>query len=132
MVQRDDYNGPVLNLGKDADGKVRQAQIFANTGINLIANLGSGTPLHQLPRLPHPSQVKSALLPKVQSTEAGCLGSLIWTRTLIRTGPLPRGEGENASSYNVNVYFWIGNLLNSRNINSVYPLHRASLTTMAT
>jgi len=33
---------------------------------------------------------------------------------------ITRGEGAEASSYNINVYFWIGNLLNTRNINSVY------------
>ena len=35
-----DYNGPVINLGKNADGSLKQIQLFANAGINMIANLG--------------------------------------------------------------------------------------------
>ena len=35
----DDYNGPIVNLGKNADGTAKQNQLFVNTGVNLIANL---------------------------------------------------------------------------------------------
>ena len=31
-----------------------------------------------------------------------------------------KGEGEAAKTTNLNVYLWIGNLLNTRNVNSVY------------
>ena len=30
------------------------------------------------------------------------------------------GEGEAAKTTNLNIYLWIGNLLNTRNVNSVY------------
>ena len=113
------YNGPVLNLGKDADGNPNQIQLLANTGINFIANLGSGTPYTA-------STIATPITGEISpSTEGSINGSrLPWQfnldLNLDKNWTITRGDGDDAHSYNVNVYFWIGNLLNSRNINSVY------------
>jgi len=116
----ENYNGPVVNMGKDADGKAKQVQLFANTGVNFIGSLGSGTP-YTASVIPTP--ITGEISP---STEGSINGSrLPWQFNLdmnvdknftVNYG----GEGENAKSMNLNVYFWIGNLLNTRNINSVY------------
>ena len=115
----DDYNGPIVNLGKNADGTAKQVQLFANTGVNLIANLGSGTP-YTASVIPTP--ITGEISP---STEGSINGSrLPWQFSmdlnLDKNWSITRGEGADAHSYNVNVYFWINNLLNTRNINSVY------------
>ena len=113
------YNGPVVNIGKNADGSNRQVQLFANTGINFISNLGSGTPYTA-------STIATPITGEISpSTEGSINGSrLPWQfnldLNLDKNWAITRGEGAEASSYNINVYFWIGNLLNTRNINSVY------------
>ncbi|MFM1931533.1 MAG: hypothetical protein RL226_836 [Bacteroidota bacterium] len=105
-----DYNGPVLG----------DKQIFANTGVNFIANLGSGTP-YTASNIAFP--VTGEISP---STEGSINGSrLPWQFTLdmnldknftLAFG----GEGDKAKTVNLNVYLWVSNLLNTRNINSVY------------
>ena len=113
------YNGPVVNIGKNADGSKRQVQLLANTGINFISNLGSGTPYTA-------STIATPITGEISpSTEGSINGSrLPWQFNLDlnfdKNWAITRGEGAEASSYNINVYFWIGNLLNTRNINSVY------------
>ncbi len=114
-----DYNGPVINLGKNADGSANQIQLLANAGINLIANLGSGTPYTA-------STIATPITGEISpSTEGSINGSrLPWQfnmdANIDKNWTITKGEGDDAHSYNVNVYFWIGNLLNTRNINSVY------------
>ncbi len=114
-----DYNGPVINLGKNEDGSKKQIQLFANTGVNMIANLGSGTPYTA-------STIATPITGEISpSTEGSINGSrLPWQfnmdMNIDKNWAISKGEGEDAHSYNVNVYFWIGNLLNTRNINSVY------------
>jgi outer membrane receptor for ferrienterochelin and colicin len=114
-----DYNGPVINLGKSKDGSARQIQLFANTGVNMIANLGSGTPYTA-------STIATPITGEISpSTEGSINGSrLPWQFNMDvnidKNWAITKGEGDDAHSYNVNVYFWIGNLLNTRNINSVY------------
>ena len=113
------YNGPVINVGKNADGSAKEIQLLANMGINFIANLGSGTPYTA-------STIATPITGEISpSTEGSINGSrLPWQFTLNlnldKNWTITKGTGEDASSYNVNVYFWIGNLLNTRNINSVY------------
>ena len=113
------YNGPVINVGKKADGSAKEIQLLANMGINFIANLGSGTPYTA-------STIATPITGEISpSTEGSINGSrLPWQFTLNlnldKNWTITKGTGEDASSYNVNVYFWIGNLLNTRNINSVY------------
>jgi len=112
----EDYNGPIANIG----GKERQ--LFANTGLNFIANLGSGTPYTA-------STIATPITGEISpSTEGSINGSrLPWQFNLdanldknftITYGG--KGEGEAAKTTNLNVYLWIGNLLNTRNVNSVY------------
>ena len=113
------YNGPVINVGKNADGSPKEIQLLANMGVNFIANLGSGTPYTA-------STIATPITGEISpSTEGSINGSrLPWqfnlNLNLDKNWTITKGTGEDASSYNVNVYFWIGNLLNTRNINSVY------------
>ena len=114
-----DYNGPVIVTGKNEDGSSREWQLLANTGVNFIANLGSGTP-YTASTIATP--ITGGISP---STEGSINGSrLPWQFNMDvnidKNWAITKGEGDNAQSYNVNVYFWIGNLLNTRNINSVY------------
>jgi outer membrane receptor protein involved in Fe transport len=104
-----EYNGPMLG----------EVQVLANTGVNLIANLGSGTP-YTASVIPTP--VTGEISP---STEGSINGSrLPWQfnldMNLDKNWALTFGEGEDAKEFNLNVYFWVSNLLNTRNINSVY------------
>ena len=108
------YDGPVINIG----GKERQ--IFAEMGVNAIANLGSGTP-YTASSIPTP--ITGEVSP---STEGSINGSrLPWQFNMdlnfdkdfsINLGK----EGEDGKTVNLNVYLWVGNLLNTQNINSVY------------
>ena len=106
-------------MGKNADGSAKQIQLFANAGINMIANLGSGTPYTA-------STIATPITGEISpSTEGSINGSrLPWQfnmdANIDKNWTITKGEGDDAHSYNVNVYFWIGNLLNTRNINSVY------------
>ena len=104
------YNGPVWF----------DKQVFQNTGINFIANLGSGTP-YTASNIPVP--ITGEISP---STEGSINGSrLPWQFNLdmninreftVRVG----GEGEKAKELNMNVYLWVVNVLNIQNINDVY------------
>ncbi|MBM3449124.1 MAG: hypothetical protein FJX90_08470 [Bacteroidetes bacterium] len=105
-----EYNGPVW-FGK---------QIFASTGANFIANLGSGTP-YTAQVLPTP------ITGELSPTTAGGINSarLPWQFTvdlnLDKNIPLTFGkEGDKKKAANLNVYLWVNNLLNTRNIISVY------------
>jgi len=108
------YDGPVINLG----GKERQ--LFAEMGVNVIANLGSGTP-YTASSIPTP--ITGEVSP---STEGSINGSrLPWQFNMdlnfdknfsINIGK----EGDESKTVNLNVYLWVGNLLNTQNINSVY------------
>jgi len=105
-----EYNGPVW-FGK---------QIFANTGANFIANLGSGTP--------YTAQVfPTPITGELSPTTAGGINSarLPWQFTVdinfdknfsLAFG----GEGDKKKAANLNVYLWVTNLLNTQNISSVY------------
>ncbi|NNC82837.1 MAG: TonB-dependent receptor plug domain-containing protein, partial [Flavobacteriales bacterium] len=109
-----DYNGPVW-FGK---------QFFANTGMNLIANLGSGTPY---------SNTKRAVSVLDGRTSGGLAGTLNGARlpsifTLnaqfdknitLKFGK--NDEGEKAKTANLNIYLLINNLLNTQNVVRVYP-----------
>lgn len=105
-----EYNGPVW-FGK---------RIFENTGANLIANLGSGTPYTG-------QQFATPITGEIApSTKGGLNGyRLPWQFNvdfqLDRNFSLVFGkEGEKQRVTNLNVYLWVTNLLNTRNINGVY------------
>jgi hypothetical protein len=105
-----DYNGPVW-FGKP---------IFESTGVNFIANLGSGTPY--TPQI-FPTPITGEISP---STEGSINGArLPWQFTvdmnIDRNFSLAFGKDENKKkAANLNVYLWIINLLNTQNINGVY------------
>jgi hypothetical protein len=105
-----DYNGPVI-----AD-----KQILKNSGANLQIRGGSGTPYN-----PQSNYTSSALFTNTPSPrQAGTINSasIPWTfrfdLNLDHDFSYKKDGGKK--EYNFNVYLQIKNLLNSRNINSVY------------
>lgn len=107
-----DYNGPVLK-GSDF-------QLLANTGANIVANLGSGTPYT-------PQQFATPVTGEISpSTEGSINGArLPWQFSvdlnLDRNFNLKFGEeGEKQKTANLNVYLWVTNLLNTRNVRGVH------------
>jgi hypothetical protein len=106
----DDYNGPMFK------GK----QVLANTGMNFITNLGSGTPYTaQTIATPITGEISP-------STEGSLNGSrLPWQVTLnmnidkswaLKFG----GDDKKGGEAFVNAYLWISNVLNIQNITGVY------------
>ncbi len=105
-----DYNGPII----------KDKQIFANTGVNFIANLGSGTPY--TPAV-YAYPITGEISP---STEGSINGArLPWSFTvdmnIDKNFNLKYGnENEKQKTANLNVYLWVTNLFNTRNIFGVY------------
>lgn len=108
-----DYNGPVWF----------DKQFFANTGLNLIANLGSGTPY---------SNTKRAVSVIDGRSSGGLAGTLNGARLpslftlnaqLDRDVVLKFGkaEGEKRKEANMNIYLLVNNLLNTKNVVNVFP-----------
>lgn len=104
------YNGPMI----------KDFQVLANTGFNFIANLGSGMPYT-------PQQFATPITGELTpSTEGSINGARMpWQFTLDfnadRNIPLSFGkDGDKKKSYNLNVYVWVTNLLNTRNVRNVY------------
>ena len=105
-----DYNGPVW-FGK---------QVFSNTGLNFIAQLGSGTP-YTASNLAVP--ITGEISPSTQGSING--SRLPWQFSLDmnidKNFVLSFGEEDGkAKTLNMNIYLWVSNLLNIQNINSVY------------
>ncbi len=111
------YNGPVWF----------NKPVFENSGVNLIANLGSGTPYTASRTAFSNAPVSPSGSP---STEGSINGSrLPWSFSLdmnidknftLTFGESDSETGEKAKTTNLNIYLWIANVLNSRNIRSVY------------
>lgn len=109
------YNGPKW-FGKD---------IFENAGVNLTANLGSGTPYTKRD-VAVPSVLFSG---QSNSVEGSINGSrLPWTFTTnarvykdftVKFGKAEEGEDERKSAA-LNVYLQVLNILNTKNVLSVY------------
>ena len=105
-------------------------QLFANTGVNIIANLGSGTP-YTASVIPTP--ITGEISP---STEGSINGSrLPWQFNMDmnqdKNWSITKGEGADAHSYNVNVYFWIPTC-STRATSTRFTASPAFQTTMAT
>ncbi len=105
-----DYNGPMIN----------DFQVLANTGFNFIANLGSGTPYT-------PQQFATPITGELSpSTEGSINGArLPWQFNLDfqadRNFDLYFGEEKNGKpTASLNVYLWVTNLLNTRNVLAVH------------
>ena len=108
-----DYNGPKL-FGKD---------ILANTGVNLVANLGSGTPYSQASNFTEQAAISGAQQSVLQGTINGSRkpGNFRTDMQLDKNVTLKFGKGEDKQkSANLNIYLLVNNLLNTRNIVNVY------------
>ncbi|HYG51689.1 MAG TPA: TonB-dependent receptor, partial [Flavobacteriales bacterium] len=121
-----DYNGP----------RIGKTDLLANTGINFITIFGSGTPYTQWD-FPAPQaflagnfngsvfgNINGARTPGQFRMDVNIDKNL--TLKFGKKGKETEGEGEAAATAkerktaNLNIYFWITNLLNRKNINSVY------------
>jgi outer membrane receptor protein involved in Fe transport len=108
-----DYNGPVWF----------DKQFFANMGLNLIANLGSGTPY---------SNTKRAVNVLDGRSSGGLAGTLNGARLpslftlnaqLDKNITLKFGKDgdDKRKEANMNIYLLVNNLLNTKNVLQVYP-----------
>ncbi|NEN23978.1 TonB-dependent receptor plug domain-containing protein [Cryomorpha ignava] len=108
-----DYNGPTIG----------GSQIFANAGLNLVGNLGTGTPYSQQQRATGEAFINTAGSPQLEGTVNG---SRLPTQFRInaqidKSFQLKFGkEGEEQKQASLNVYLLINNLLNTQNIFGVY------------
>jgi hypothetical protein len=105
-----DYNGP----------RIKDFEVLGNTGINFIANLGSGTPYT-------PQQFATPVTGEITPSTEGTINGarLPWQFTvdlnIDRNFNLQFGkDGEKKKTANLNVYLWITNLLNTENIRGVH------------
>lgn len=103
------YNGPVW-FGK---------QVFQNTGLNLIGTLSSGTP-YTASTIAYP--VTGEISPSTEGSINGSRQPWIFTlnANLDRNFTLKFGSEENPKTANLNVYLWVANVLNTRNVFNVY------------
>ena len=108
-----DYNGPVL----------WGSQIFANAGLNIVGNLGSGTPYSRQQKATGEAFITRLGTPQLQGTING--SRIPWTFRVnaqidksftIKMG----GEGEKQKTANLNVYLLVNNIFNTMNIIDVY------------
>jgi hypothetical protein len=105
-----DYNGPVWF----------NKPIFENTGVNFIANLGSGTPYT-------PQVIATPITGEVSPTTQGSINGarLPWQfnvdMNIDRNFNVElNGKDGKKKAANLNVYLWINNLFNTMNISGVY------------
>ncbi len=109
-----DYNGPML-FGK---------RIFERTGINLVADLGSGTPYSRSARIVGEAEMSQVGTYQLDGTLNGA--NLPWQfntdLVLDRDIPLTFGKdkGDKARRANLNVYLLVNNVLNTKVITDVY------------
>ncbi len=107
-----DYNGPML-FGK---------RILENTGLNIVADLGSGTPYSRSSRIINEGEGVGSY--ELDGTLNGA--NLPWQFStdlvLDRDIPLTFGKdkGDKAKQANLNVFLLVNNVLNSEVITSVY------------
>ncbi|TVR37197.1 MAG: hypothetical protein EA392_13360 [Cryomorphaceae bacterium] len=111
-----DYNGPVIGGN----------QILADAGVNIVANLGTGTPYSQQQAANGAAGIGS--LGGATSLRGQINGSRMPSQFTINAQfdksfnlTLKKGEeGERDRTANLNVYLLINNLLNTQNIIGVY------------
>lgn len=107
-----DYNGPML-FGK---------KIFQRTGINIVGDLGSGTPYSRSSRIVNEGEGTGTY--QLDGTLNGA--NLPWQfntdLVLDRDIPLTFGKdkGDKARKSNLNVYLLVSNVLNTRMVTDVY------------
>ncbi|MBU2649383.1 MAG: TonB-dependent receptor [Bacteroidetes bacterium] len=112
-----EYNGPVIQRTKSGKPPV---QILKNTGLSLTLTGGSGTPYTRSRNIYSQLSGTSRLL---KGTYYG--SRLPWQfridLRLDRDFFFNLGKGDNKRASNLNVYFQINNVLNTKNVMGVYP-----------
>ncbi len=108
-----DYNGPVIG----------NSQIFANAGLNIVGNLGSGTPYSKQQIATGDLLINGGGTPQLEGTING--SRLPWQFTINaqidKSWTLNIGkEGEKQKQAFLNVYLLVNNVLNTQNIIGVY------------
>lgn len=110
-----DYNGPVIG----------NSQILADAGLNVVANLGSGTPYSRQQAASGAAGIQS--LGGATSLQGAINGSRMPSQFTINVQldksfdlVLKKREGERDRTANLNVYLLVNNLLNTQNIIGVY------------
>ncbi len=106
-----DYNGPTIK------GK----QIFKNTGINLVSNLGSGTPYSAQSNITPEGNISGAngvLQGQINGSRKP--GQFRMDAQLDRNIVLKMGKGEEKKNVNMNIYLLVNNVFNTNNIVNVY------------
>jgi outer membrane receptor protein involved in Fe transport len=105
-----DYNGPVWF----------NKPVFENAGVNFIANLGSGTPYT-------PQVLATPITGEVSPTTEGSINGarLPWQfnvdMNIDKNIPLQfESKDGKKKAANLNIYLWVNNLFNTRNITGVY------------
>ena len=112
-----DYNGPVIK--RDKKGKA-PVQLLNNMGLSMTLTGGSGTPYTRS------RNIYSQLSGGTRLLQGTYFGSrLPWQfRMDIRVDkdiPLTLGKGDDPRQGNLNIYFSINNVLNTKNVMNVYP-----------
>lgn len=112
-----EYDGPVIKRKKEGKPPV---QVLKNTGLSLTLTGGSGTPYTRSRNIYSQLSGASRLL---KGTYYG--SRLPWQfridLRLDRDFFIDLGKGENKRTSNLNVYFQINNVLNTKNVLNVYP-----------
>ena len=108
-----DYNGPVIGGN----------QILSNAGINIVGNLGSGSPYSQQQKVTGEAYINPVGSPQLKGTVNGSV--LPWqfriNAQIDKSFDLKFGkEGEQQKSAVLNVYLLVNNVLNTQNVISVY------------
>ncbi|MCK4568786.1 MAG: carboxypeptidase-like regulatory domain-containing protein [Bacteroidales bacterium] len=112
-----DYNGP--SIKREKKGKA-PLQLLNNSGLSMTLTGGSGTPYTRSRNIYSQISGGTRLL---QGTYYG--SRLPWQfRMDVRIDkdiPLTMGKGDNPRKGNLNIYFSINNVLNTKNVMGVYP-----------
>ncbi|MCH2042659.1 MAG: TonB-dependent receptor, partial [Saprospiraceae bacterium] len=126
-----DYNGPKIYGKKDSSGTAKSIDILSNTGLNLSFNANSGRPYT---RKEIPGGIGTSF--PNRNTEGGINGARVpWNFRVDLKIDKSFTIGEKSKNpVNVNVYFRVQNLLNTRNVLGVYavtgsPIDDGFLTT---
>ncbi len=108
-----DYNGPVIG----------NSQIFANAGLNIVGNLGSGTPYSRQQIATGDLLINGGGTPQLEGTINGSRIPWLFTvnAQIDKSWTLNIGkEGEKQKQAFLNVYLLVNNVLDTQNIIGVY------------
>ncbi|HKL03326.1 MAG TPA: carboxypeptidase regulatory-like domain-containing protein [Cryomorphaceae bacterium] len=107
-----DYNGPVIG----------GSQIFANAGLNVVGNLGSGTPYSRQRLATGAAFINPSGSPQLEGTVNG--SRTPWqfrvNVQIDKSWALELGKGDNKKSAMLNAYLLINNIFDTQNILGVY------------